>query len=475
MKLNKSGSRRTFVKQLGLLGAAAVLPLSNISGAEKKNSVGKAKNQMSLKVNPPKEVWDVIVVGGGPAGCTAAIAAAREGAKTLLIEGTGILGGMGTAGHMNNWCPFTDGTKIIYKGLAEKILMESKKGVPHISDSVNDWVPINTEYLKRTYDNFVTQSGANVLLFSSLAAVEMKNDSTVDRIIISNKAGLNAYKAKVYVDCTGDGDLSAWAGADYFFGDETGSLQSATLCFSYANVNHEAYMKARYELDPKKPESPIHKIVNSGKYPLVTDTHFNVKMAAESILMFNAGHINNVNSTDPENLSASMMKGRQLIHQMHEGLIETSPEIFGNSYLSGSGALLGLRESRRIIGDYVFNVDDWLARRSFDDEIGRNSYYIDVHKKGRKRYPRYNKGESHGIPFRILTPEKLANVLTAGRCVSCDEYAFGSLRVMPVCLVTGEAAGLAAALVSKMGRPDVHQTDISLLRKRLKEEGQNIQ
>ena len=469
----KLSSRRNFVKQLGLLGAASLLPISKVPGAKKVSP--KPNNRLSLKVNPQQDIWDVIVVGGGPSGCTAAIAAAREGARTLLIEGTGMLGGMGTAGHMNNWCPFTDGYKIIYNGLAERIFKESKKGVTHVLPHENDWVPINTEHLKRVYDEMVIQSGAKVLLFTSLSAVEMKNDSTVDKIIVSNKAGLTAYKAKVYVDCTGDGDLAAWAGANYFSGDEGGALQAATLCFSYANVNHQAYMKNRYELDPKKPGSPIHKVLASGKYPLIPDAHFNVKMAAPSILMFNAGHINNVNSTDPFNLTESIMKGRQLIHQMHEGLKEVSPEVFGNAYLSGSGALLGLRESRRIEGDYIFSINDWLERRSFDDEIGRNNYYIDIHKKGKKRYPRYEKGESHGSSFRILTPKTLSNVLTAGRCVSTDDYAFGSLRVMPVCLVTGEAAGLAAALVSKMGKPDVHQTDITHLRKRLKEEGQNIQ
>ena len=135
---------------------------------------------------------------------------------------------------------------------------------------------------------------------------------------------------------------------------------------------------------------------------------------------------------------------------------------------------MGIRESRRIRCDYTFTVDDWLARREFEDNIGRNCYYIDVHKKGGKSYPRYKKGESHGIPYRCLTPVGLKNVLVAGRCISTDQAALGSLRVMPPAMVTGEAAGLAAALSARQARPDVHSVDVAQLRRRLVEEGQRI-
>ncbi|MEQ3243385.1 FAD-dependent oxidoreductase, partial [Bacteroides ovatus] len=122
-------------------------------------------------------------------------------------------------------------------------------------------------------------------------------------------------------------------------------------------------------------------------------------------------------------------------------------------------------------GDYTFTFQDWLERKTFEDEIGRNCYYIDVHKPGHKE-TRYKKGESHGIPYRCLTPKGMKNLLTAGRCISTDEEAFGSLRVMPPCLVTGEAAGMAAVHAIKQTKNDVHKIDVGFLRKRLKEEGQ---
>lgn len=463
--------RRNFVKNIGLLAIASTVPsfAANVHNPSQAKSYSLKKTKVHFD-----NQWDVIVVGGGPSGCTAAISAAREGAKTLLIESTGALGGMGTSGLLNAWCPFTDGEKIIYKGLAEKILMESKKGTPHVPDSSYDWQPINTEQLKMVYDSLVTGSGVSVLFFTQLSAVEMKNDNTVDAIIVSNKAGLSALKAKVYIDCSGDGDLSAWAGADYFYGDDTGSVQASTLCFSVANVNNENYLKEKEHIHGGNPLSPIHKIFGSAKYPLVTDAHLNEKQAGPSFLMFNAGHVQNVNSTNPEQLSAAIIKGRKIAYQLHEGLKENAPDVFLNSYLSGTGALLGIRESRRIKGDYVFTVEDWLERRTFEDEIGRNSYYIDIHKKDAQRYARYKKGESHGIPYRCLTPAKLKNVLVAGRCISADYQSFGSIRVMPVCLVTGEAAGLAAALAYQRSNNDVHSIDVQFLRKRLKEEGQYL-
>ena len=152
---------------------------------------------------------------------------------------------------------------------------------------------------------------------------------------------------------------------------------------------------------------------------------------------------------------------------------DVQPKTFGSAFLVKTASLLGVRDSRRIEGDYTFTVEDWKERRTFEDEIGRNCYYIDVHKPGHKE-TRYKKGESHGIPYRCLTPKGLKNVLTAGRCISTDEEAFGSLRVMPPCLVTGEAAGMAAVHAIKQARNDVHKIDTDYLRKRLKEGGQYL-
>ncbi|WP_293739968.1 FAD-dependent oxidoreductase [uncultured Parabacteroides sp.] len=461
--------RRDFVKKAGVMAMAVAVP--DIVSSKTLIPYGQS---LTLKLPEIKvdDQWDVIIVGGGPAGCTAAIAAAREGAKTLLIEAMGQLGGMGTAGMVPAWCPFSDGEKIIYKGLAEKIFRESKKGVPHEPENKLDWVSINPEYLISIYDRIVTESGAKVLFFSRLAAVEMSSDDTIDAIIVSNKAGLVAFKGKVYIDATGDGDLAAWSGASFKRGyDEKGSVQMSSLCFSFANIDSYDYINGPTLYVWKDESTPLYKAVRSEKYPLV-DTHFCNNLVGPDVIQCNAGHMT-VDTTDPWAISDAMILGRQKAVQYLEAMKDVRPSTFSNAFVVKTASLLGVRDSRRIEGDYIFTVEDWRQRKSFEDEIGRNCYYIDVH-SGKHKPEHYKKGESHGIPYRCLTPKGIKNLLTAGRCISTDEQAFGSIRVMPCCLVTGEAAGMAAVHAIEQTRNDVHKIDISYLRKRLKEEGQLI-
>ncbi|MDR1681950.1 MAG: FAD-dependent oxidoreductase, partial [Candidatus Symbiothrix sp.] len=333
-------SRRNFVKQTGLLALAAASP-SLVSGMT--NSKEKApKKKQKIAVN---NHWDVIVVGGGPSGCTAAISAAREGAKTLLIEAMGQLGGMGTLGMVPAWCPFSDGEKIIYRGLAEKVFREAQKGVPHEPADKLDWVSINPEQLVRVYDKMVAESGAKVLFFSRLAAVEMAGNQTIDALIVANKAGLTAFKAKVYIDATGDGDMAAWAGASFKRGDDQGVVQSSTLCFSFANVDSYNYTYGPALYGGHK-TSPIHQAIASGKYPLI-DKHLGLNYIGPDVIQFNAGHLTNVDSTDPWAVSEAMMKGREIASQYLDALKEVQPQTFGGAFLARTANLLGVRDSRR--------------------------------------------------------------------------------------------------------------------------------
>jgi len=464
-------NRRKFVRNTGLIGLAASLP--GVSAYTETYEKGNFSLKKKISVD---DQWDVIVVGGGPSGCAAAVAAAREGAKTLLIEAMGMLGGMGTAGMVPSWTPMTDGEKIIYKGLAEKVFLESKKGVPQVADTQMNWVPIHTEYLKTVYDRLVASYGVKVLFFSRPVTVEMNRKGVVDALTVVNKAGLTAYKAKVYVDCTGDGDIATWAGANVFVGNQNGETQMPSFCFALSNVDVEAFDKSP-SLHYTNPNSLIYKIVESGEYPLIIDNHVVNPMVSPGVVQFNIGHLKGLDPLDPDDLTEAMFRGRQMVVQYHEMLKKYVPEVYGQSSIVSTCSLLSVRETRRIEGDYIFNVEDWLSRRDFEDSIGRNNYYIDIHigaAMNDQRYAHYKRGETHGIPYRILTPKGLKNVLVGGRCVSTDEIAIGSLRVMPPCLVTGEAAGLAAAIAAKLPDKDVHHVDTQLLRKRLTEEGQFV-
>ncbi len=419
--------------------------------------------------------YEVIVVGGGPAGCSAAIASARNGAKTLLIEATGALGGMGTMGLVPAWCPFSNKEEIIYKGIAEEIFMESKNSLAHIPEEKVDWVEINAEKLKRIYDDKVTGSGANVLFNTFLTDVDAEN-GVVKTIIVSSKLGLTAYSAKIFIDCTGDGDLCAWAGAEYEVGDD-GMVQASTLCFNVSNINEYAY-RTHEKLHNANPNSPIYKMLESGKYPHLSDPHFCNSLVGPDTVGFNAGHLWDVDNTNPKTVTDALIEGRKMSADILSGLKEFCPSIFAGAEISQTAPLMGIRESRRILGDYVLNVDDYMARRGFDDEIGRCCYYIDCHKSKEEKAKnnigsnRYNPGESYGIPYRCLTPKGLKNVLVAGRCISTDRPVQASTRVMPVCLVTGQAAGTATKLALDAG--DVHTVDSQSLRKMLVDIGAYI-
>jgi len=421
---------------------------------------------LSARSLPLDDSWDVIVAGGGPAGCTAATAAAREGAKTLLIEASGCLGGMGTSALVPAWTPFSDKEKIIYRGLAEKVFRACSAGIAHVKKDALDWVPIDPERLKRIYDELVTSAGAKVLFHTHLSAVE-RNECGIETILITNKAGLSALKAKVYIDCTGDADLTAWAGVEFHKGNAEGKkLMPATHCFAITNVD-------KYALDNGPSmyggvaDSPIHKILKSGKYPLIPDTHLCHNFTGPATVGFNAGHIFEVDNTKPESTSAALMQGRKMAEQYRAALAEFLPAAFGNSYLVMTGSMMGIRETRRIVGDYTLTLADFMERRSFEDEICRNAYFIDVHwakediaaspekfKEWEKKCIHYEKGESHGIPYRCLIPKGLDNALVAGRSISCEQIVQGSVRVMPVCLAMGEAAGMAAgkAALSHAGK-----------------------
>ena len=421
--------------------------------------------------------YEVIIAGGGPSGCAAAAAAARKGAKTLLIEATYTLGGMGTSGLVTCFAPFGDGEKQIYCGIAKEVSRKSNRAAWRTEEDALGWVTSSPEDLKRIYDALVTESGADIL-FGSQICDATAADGRVTHITVANKSGLTQYTANLFVDCTGDGDLAAWAGASFALGAQDGTLQPATLCFVLTNINQQAYDKLT--MNGGCPESPIHKILALGdKYPLITDEHLCVDELWPGTVSFNAGHLWESDGTDIMQVSRSVVRGRELARQFRDALAEVEPEAFADAYLLATAPVLGVRESRRIAGEYTLTLQDYLERKTFPDEIARNCYYIDVHSAVRRSENEnaaqaaehhYEKGESHGIPFRCLIPKGFDNLLVAGRAISCDRIVMGSTRVMPNCLTTGQAAGTAAVLALRSGG-SVHGVDVAQLRQILREDG----
>lgn len=407
--------------------------------------------QLSIK-NPVKE-YDIIIAGCGPAGCAAAIAAARMGAEVLILEATGCLGGMATSAMVSAWAPYTDKQKVIYRSIPLEILKRYKERVGTPKEKW-DWVKIDPEALKVLYDEMIEEAGAKVL-FQSTICDALVEDGNISCLIVANKAGLTPYKAKVYIDCTGDGDVATYAGVPFQMGNEEGHLQPGSLCFAVSDIHLD---KIKQTVNSNPTDGVWARVRDEGKYPL-TSKHF-IPATFGNTIFANAGHLYGIDATDPQQLSDGYTLGRKIAQEYMKVLKEYWPEAFCDARLTATAPLQGVRESRRIEGEYCFTIDDYIARRSFPDEIGRNCYFLDCHGHSSQKndYINYNEegrnykpGESHGIPWRCLVPKVLDNLLVAGRCISMDRRSLASLRVMPNCLATGEAAGIGAALAVKQG------------------------
>jgi len=437
---------------------------------------------------PAAGALDVLVVGGGPAGYAAAIAAARDGARTLLVEQYGCLGGMGTAGLVPAFCPFTDREKPIIRGIGLEILEEMKAAMPHVARDSFDWVPIDAEALKYIYERRVLASGAGVLYFTHFVDVIRGPDGAVQAAVVHNKSGLQRIAARVLVDATGDGDVATAAGAEFVKGDaETGDLQPCTMCFVLAGVDTARLHEFLYADNAKNLllREVIARAKAAGDLNIVEEAA-NVAIQSGSTIGFNFSHVFDVDATDAEQLTRAQLEGRRIIRHLTEFVRKYLPGC-SDAVIASSGVQIGVRETRRVVGDYTLTLEDYLQRRSFPDEIARNSYYIDIHLSKREwerrlgepfddeaKWHQYNAGESHGIPYRCLTPRGLRNLLVAGRCISTDRAVQGSTRVMPNCLATGEAAGCAAAVAAGNHGGDVRAVNVDALRGRLCAAGQYL-
>jgi hypothetical protein len=424
---------------------------------------------------------DVAVCGGGPAGVAAAVAAARAGARVALLEQGGCLGGLGTAGIVPCFCPFTDGEKPVVRGIGEEVLVEMARRMKMPLEY--DWMPIQAEVLKAVYDDIVDGTGAILRLHTKVVAVIGRG--RLAAVVISTKDGLKAVSAKVFVDATGDGDVSAWAGAPFKVGDEKGRTMGPSLCPTFAGIDWRAF-DAKRKGSGSRPDQLIWmKQAAKGKTPFKEE-----RLAAgliktgRSIGSGNIGHVYGVDSLDEAGLTRGMVEGRRMAWGFLAWYRANVPG-FANAEMAATPALLGVRETRRIVGDYVLSYRDYTARATFPDEIGRLSYPVDIHssttgKADQKRvYTQYystqlGSGESYGIPYRSLVARRLENLLVAGRCVSTDRMVQSSLRVMPGCLVTGQAAGAAAALAARKHKGRVREVDTDRLRSVLRRQGAYI-
>ena len=420
---------------------------------------------------PVRHTVDVCIAGGGPSGVAAALAAARSGASVFVIEGQSCFGGMGTVGLVPAFMRFGDGITFLAQGVGSEIYTLLKKETTIYDDRVHDMVGFDVEALKRIYDRLMKDSGADFTFNTHLIAVEAEN-GVVKSAICAAKSGLFAVRAKVFIDCTGDGDLAAWAGAPYEKGDENGRMMPGTLCSLWANFDWDAH------LAQGKPDSAyLEQAFREGIFS-IPDRHLpGMFRTGKNTAGGNLLHTFGADGTDERSMTEALLWGRELTLEYERYYRRFFPESFSESVLVATGGLLGIRESRRILGDYVLDTEDFKNKAVFADEIGRYCYPVDLHpqtsdltewERFEEEYARmrYQPGDSYGIPYRILTPRGMHNLLTAGRCVSADRTIQGSIRVMPGCYLTGQAAGMAAYMAVE-GDCSVREISIPNLQQRL--------
>jgi len=428
---------------------------------------------------PVKYDVDVFVAGGGPAGVAAAVSCARQGRSVFLAESFSAFGGAAATMLVPAYMTFGDGVNFLAGGIGREIYDSIKTEAP---PKFRRYCPMSipVETLKIIYDNMVTDAGVQYMFHTNLIDVIVENGS-IRYVICAAKGSVFAVKAKVYIDCTGDGDLAYYAGAGWEYGDENGRTMATTLCGLWTGID---WSRVKGPDSRRLDDAFADKIFTNedrhlpGMWRLMEESKdAEGKSLPNGLGGSNAGHVYDIDAREAASLTEGIVKGRKQLLEYRKYYKEYL-EGFEEAELVYSASYLGIRESRRITCDYRLVLEDFKRQAVFEDEIGRYSYNIDIHsptndKAGYETFIkdhtslRYKAGESYGIPYRALTVKGIDNLLTAGRCVCTDRYMQSSIRVMPGCYITGQAAGIGAAVVCDARGTNVHEADVHEVQKRL--------
>ena len=422
---------------------------------------------------PVEEGYDLVVAGAGPAGCAAALSAARQGAKVLLVEAMGCLGGMATSGLVTAFDPMANGERMIVGGIMREIVeaMYRRGFIPpgvtpdYWRKLYHRWTPFKPEGLKLLLDEMTAAAGIETRLFTRVIDADVNTaKSHVNGVIIQNVEGYRYVGAKTFVDASGDAVLTELCGAPYreAFRDSPKAMPP-TLCSLFTGINWQAVARPN-QADKIAIEQEAKDRAIADAFFTQPDRHLpGMWKVSDQVGYLNAGHIFDTNAVDCASLTQAMIVGRRLV-QEYEGFYRTYVPGCENIELVATAALLGVRESRRVSGEYELTIADYMARRQFPDQIGVFNKFVDIHvyNTSQEEYDRFlvekdkmrlGEGEFFGIPYGILVAKGWDNLWVAGRCNSSDVQVHGSIRVQPACAMMGEAVGTAAVQSIRTGQP----------------------
>lgn len=416
-----------------------------------------------------KTHYDFIVAGGGFTGVAAAIGAAREGLKVLLIEKEGYLGGAAVSCLVN---PFMKYSILTPAGNGEKHSVSVNQGIfSVILDRLQKIGGIHPnrhtfheEYIKLIFDRLCAESGVD-LLFHSMLIDSFAEQGRVKRVTVANKGGRQTFEADYFIDCTGDADLAVLSGCGYHLGrEEDQACQPMTLCFRLNHVNKDLFFKN----GGSQPLNSLYQqFQKEGKIKNPRENILIFENMSDDILHFNTTRIIRRNPTDSFDLSAAEREAREQVFEMYLFLKEHF-ECFKDSQLLMSAPQIGVRESRMIQGEYVLTAEDLLSCVKFEDSIARGAYEVDIHNPDGSgtTIRTIPEGEYYTIPYRALIPEGYKNLLVAGRCISSTHEAQSAYRILPIVCCMGEGAGIAAAAAFHQ-KCEVSEVDIPSLHRRM--------
>ncbi|SHI09082.1 FAD-dependent oxidoreductase [Bradyrhizobium erythrophlei] len=423
--------------------------------------------------------YEVVVLGGGPAGIAAAVAAARAGRRTLLIERYGFLGGMGTAAGVTNFCGLHANVygemHRVVQGIASDLLGRIDRlgglNAPHLILGKILAQAYDTAAYKIAADDLLLSHKVDILFHALGAGVVMHDDRRINALMVETKAGRQAVRADIFIDCSGDGDLAAWAGARYEVGDSNGSMLYPSMMFRLNGI------------DPEKAGDAWRTIPALMEQAEAAGTHHFPRKAAivrpqRSQIEWRVNFTqlaredgSAINGLEPDDLTRGEIEGRRQALNAFD-FLRTVPG-FEKSYIVDLPPQLGIRETRRVVGGYMLSGDDVLGCAAFDDSIGVNGWPMESHVAGDVIFKFPPIPESRGfneLPYRMLTPEGIDNLLVAGRCASMTHDGQSAARVSGACFVMGEAAGTAAALALG-GNTNPRDIDVGKLQGQLRQQG----